>query len=102
MAYGITYTPQATDFNEKDETSRNLRNIIDIFKKSEHNVKRLEWVEPLMSSELHNTYSINAKPADPHIFALYGTNVPAPSKLDLQGKNPSYEYKKNLPPGARV
>jgi len=69
------------------------KHLLQIFNGSDKNITRLPQGENLKASTLHNEFSINGNPGTP--------NKPQPSRLDLDGIRPVYEYKKNSPPGAR-
>lgn len=105
MSYGINYSPQSSLPDPNKASTRELKNIRDLFDKSEHNIKRLKWFDlQLDNSGLHYTYSINGQVLGKDPAPLYGRNLPKPTgiQMDLDGKNPWYEYTKNLPAGARV
>lgn len=92
-AYGILYDSPSSSPGETTSTG-GRRHLLQIFNESDKNITRLPQGENLKASTLHNEYSIVGIPGTP--------NKPQPSRLDLDGTSPAYQYKKNLPPGARI
>lgn len=72
----------------------NKKDLLSIFTVSDKNVTRKPGATELAGSKLHFEYSINGNPSL--------KDLPPPSRLDLDAKQPKYAYKDNLPSGARV
>ena len=92
-AYGIIYDTPAPAPGDNPATGTR-KHLLQIFNESDKNITRLPQVDNLKASTLHNEFSIVGNPATP--------NKPQPSRLDLDGNKPVYEYKRNLPTGARI
>lgn len=93
-SFGVTFNSLLASAPGDNPAGGSRRHLLEIFDASDKNIIRLPQIENLKASTLHNEYSINGIPGAP--------GKPEPSRLDLDGTRPVYEYKRNLPPGARV